>query len=114
MTTEKQQKQQEAAAVEAMHAQQWATPVAGVDDEDDEFSPWGAPTPTADELARLRARVAELEAQLQGWNTIPAERLIAFWNGDDCDDAYDDVGEWIEELRHGVNVGRYYSGLEPL
>jgi hypothetical protein len=56
--------QREAETAEMMH-QQWAAPVAGaVDDDDDEPMTYDAPTPTADELARLRARVAELEAQL--------------------------------------------------
>jgi len=57
------QKQREAEAIEMMH-EQWAAPVAGADDDDEPMT-WDAPTPAADELARLRARVAELEAQLK-------------------------------------------------
>ena len=66
----------------------------------------------ADELARLRADNATLRAQLNAWNTIPAEGLLAYW--DAHGDGDDVLGDWIGELCRGVNVGRYYAGLEPL
>jgi len=64
------------------------------------------------ERDQLRADNARLRAELNAWNTMPAEALIAYW--DAHDDGDDTLGDWINELRHGVNVGRYYAGLEPL
>lgn len=78
------------------------------------------------QIATLELRVRELErdnarlrSELQAWNTIPAEALIAYWQESvaasaEAEAAEDTVGDWINELRHGVNVGRYYAGLEPL
>ncbi len=62
--------------------------------------------------AQLEAENARLRAELNAWETIPAEALITYWNAFGNDN--DTVGEWINELRNGVNVGRYYAGLEPL
>ena len=105
----------EAATIEAMHTGD-CTALAAPEPPDLEYT-YDAPrldlVPVrADELARLRADNAKLCVQLEGWNTIPAEELIAYWDAHgDGDDA---LGDWIGELRRGVNVGRYYAGLEPL
>ena len=64
------------------------------------------------ERDQLRADNARLRAELNAWNAIPAVELIAYWNAFGNDN--DIIGDWINELRHGVNVGRYHAGLEPL
>ena len=130
----------EAATIEAMHTGDYARTVADADDAPEpparhvDGDDYTYPAPAiggsrdywvqrADELEAerdgLRARVATLErnnatlrAELKAWGTMPAEALIAYW--DAHDDGDDTLGDWINELRHGVNVGRYYAGLEPL
>ena len=109
----------EAATIEAMHAQ--AAPVAP-EPPDMEYTPITAPLPrlvrreeldaAKAEIEHLRADNATLRAKLDGWNTMPAEELVAYWNAYGNDD--DTLGEWIGELCRGINVGRYYAGLEPL
>ena len=64
------------------------------------------------ERDQLRADNARLRAELNAWNAIPAEELIAYWNAFGNDN--DIIGDWVGELRNGINVGRYYAGLEPL
>ena len=105
----------EAATIEAMHTGD-CTALAAPEPPDLEYS-YDAPrldlVPVrADELAHLRDDNATLRAKLDGWNTMPAEELVAYWNSYGNDD--DTLGEWIGELRRGINVGRYYAGLEPL
>ena len=119
----------EAATIEAMHTGDYAAltayacTVADVDDAPDlEYTPVTAPLPqlvrreeldaAKAEIEHLRADNATLRAKLDGWNTMPAEELVAYWNAYGNDD--DTLGEWIGELRRGINVGRYYAGLEPL
>ena len=105
----------EAATLEAMHTGDYTAP-------DLEYTPISDPLPrlvrreeldaARAEIEHLRADNATLRAKLDGWNTMPAEELVAYWNAYGNDD--DTLGEWIGELRRGINVGRYYAGLEPL
>lgn len=91
------QKQREAEAIEMMH-EQWAAPVAGADDDDEPMT-WDAPTPAADELARLRARVEHLELQLAA---VPVGAIAALY--DACpydqsgamDETFNAVADWLE------------------
>ena len=105
----------EAATLEAMHTGDYTAP-------DLEYTPISDPLPrlvrreeldaARAEIEHLRADNARLRAELNAWNAIPAVELIAYWNAFGNDN--DIIGDWINELRHGVNVGRYHAGLEPL